>query len=57
MCCTHSICILAPSANVSANLIFHPTPNVHCEKCIIILCPTNCLTAQTAKTGELLSHP
>ena len=24
MCCIHSICILAPSANVSANMIFHP---------------------------------
>ena len=24
MCCIHGICILAPNANVSANLIFHP---------------------------------
>ena len=24
MCCTHGICILAPGANVSANMIFHP---------------------------------
>ena len=27
MCCIHSICILAPGANVSANLIFHPVNN------------------------------
>ena len=24
MCCIHGICILAPGANVSANMIFHP---------------------------------
>ena len=24
MCCTHGICILAPGANVWANVIFHP---------------------------------
>ena len=24
MCCIHGICILAPDANVCANLIFHP---------------------------------
>ena len=24
MCCIHGICIFAPGANVSANMIFHP---------------------------------
>ena len=24
MCCIHGICILAPGANASANMIFHP---------------------------------
>ena len=31
MCCIHGICIFAPGANVSANMIFHPVK--HLAKC------------------------
>ena len=41
MCCIRGICILAPGANVSANLIFHPvcTLNIVCQpRCISRSC-------------------
>ena len=36
MCCIHGICILAPGANVSANMIFHPVL-IFCNLILILI--------------------